>query len=431
MKRIMKINSAFLVAALATSMAHAAPNDGSTASQQLQVYPKNLARQNVGANLLEYNPTSKSFAATKAAAAWLDDDVATGWPAPTGQHYYMIALPEPQLLTNFAISTRAASGTVSIYAGDEAAAPSAKSWNLLAKDVSVDSINQKLLANPFSRFAKYFLIETNLSTGGPWYSIYLYGEKPAVAYHLQQRAQPVNPTNLIGPYSNSATAFNMSSLYAHSHVAFANTTDTPTGWQKAIDDNPETATSIAPSKDQAGLVIRYDSTQSIQRISVLTDGKAKGKLEFFLSNQAATVKNLPSDMESNDSRFIKASNEAGLSPAEMKPVATIKLDGADSRGSADFAPVSGSQLIARWTPDEDGQLVAVREVNSFGSGPAMSEQELVATDDTAEDLRTDPSKDAKDFKNLLPVGEAADPKTAFIPGVVHPPPNIPLGFSQK
>ena len=230
-----------------------------------------------------------------------------------------------------------------------------------------------MLANPFSRFAKYFLIETNLTTGGPWYSIYLYGEKPAVAYHLQQRAQPVNPANLIGPYSNSATAYNMSSLYAHSHVAFANTADTPTGWQKAIDDNPETATSIAPSKDQAGLVIRYDSTQSIQRISVLTDGKAKGKLEFFLSNQAATVKNLPSDIDNNDSQFIKASNEAGLSPAEMKPVATVKFDGSDARGSADFAPVSGSQLIARWTPDEAGQLLAVREVNSFGGGPAMSE----------------------------------------------------------
>src|SRR5581483_1297917 len=307
MKRFMKIQSAVLLALFAASVVHgASDNDTDSAFKPLQVYPKNLARQHLGANMLVFNESKQAYVPTEAAAAWLDDDVATGWPAMTGKQHYLVALAEPQLLTNFCISERTAKGTISIYAGDEAASPGAKSWALLAKDVNVDSINQKLMDHAFSRFAKYLLIETNLSESGPWYSVYIYGEKPAVTYHLQQRAQPVDPRALFGPYSNPQTAFSLSSLYAHSRVAFVNTADNATAWQKVIDDNPETEASIAPSKDQPGLVIRYDSQRSIQRISVLADGTPKGKLEFFLLNENAAK---PAQTASNDSsQYIKASN---------------------------------------------------------------------------------------------------------------------------
>src|SRR5215213_5373015 len=98
------------------------------AAKQLQVYPKNLARQHLGANLFMFNQSSQTYSTTDAAAAWLDDDVTTGWPALAGKQYYLMALPEPEVVTNFALSTKSTGGTVTIYGGDEPAEPGAKSW---------------------------------------------------------------------------------------------------------------------------------------------------------------------------------------------------------------------------------------------------------------------------------------------------------------
>jgi len=50
------------------------------AARQYQVYPKNLARQHVGSNLFVYNTTTNQYVPTEASAAWLDEDVTTGWP---------------------------------------------------------------------------------------------------------------------------------------------------------------------------------------------------------------------------------------------------------------------------------------------------------------------------------------------------------------
>ena len=57
--------------------------DTDPAARQLQVYPKNLARQNIGSNLFLYNAANQTYAPTEAAAAWLDEDITTGWPALT------------------------------------------------------------------------------------------------------------------------------------------------------------------------------------------------------------------------------------------------------------------------------------------------------------------------------------------------------------
>ncbi len=190
----MKTKSLLAIGALLFSSAFvfAATEATDGAAKQLQIYPKNLARQNVGTNLFVFDAASQNYIPTAAAAAWLDDDVATGWPPGTGKSYYLLTLSEPQLVTNFAISTKAGSnGIVTIYANsnDEPAPPSAKSWTPLVKDVSIDAINNKTLAKPFSHFAKYLLIETNVADPSPWYSIYVYGSTPASSFHLAKRAK--------------------------------------------------------------------------------------------------------------------------------------------------------------------------------------------------------------------------------------------------
>ena len=128
-----------LVVLASAIAALAAAAEADPAAKQLQVFPKNLARQHLGANLFIFNPTTQAFSTTEAAAAWLDDDVSTGWAALAGKQHYLMALPEPQIVTNFALSTKSSGGTVTICGGDEPAAPGAKSWVPLVRDVPIAS----------------------------------------------------------------------------------------------------------------------------------------------------------------------------------------------------------------------------------------------------------------------------------------------------
>jgi len=438
----MKVNL-ILAAGLALATAAAQADNVTPSATQggpAVTAPKNLARQHLGANLLIYTPASQTYAPTEAAAAWLDDDIATGWPALTGKQDYLLALPEPELVNNFFISGRSATGTVTLYAGDEAAAPGAASWTVLEKDVPVESINDKL-GKPFGRFAKYILIETNLTDSGPWYSIYLYGDKDASAYHIQQRGQPVDPRTVFGPYTNPETSFNLTSLYAHCHVLAAG--GDPGSWQNAIDDNPATGTYVPATQNEAGLAIRYDHAYAIQRVSLLTDPGTKGKLDIFIVNQPPAPAS-PTTSRSEVSQYIKVANDttdtsATTAPApvdlsDQKPVASIDLDGSNPRASIDFTPVSGTILMARWTPDAAGQPLNVREIDSFGD-VALNDYQL-APDTVAEGPTTaDNSKDegkqvlpGEEGKTALPpaVGEEDPVKTAFVPGVPVFPPNIPF-----
>src|SRR5690606_30115039 len=124
--------------------------------------PKNLARQHMGANLFYFEEKSQTFVPAEAGAAWLDDDVTSASPVPAGKHYYMLALPQPELITNFQLSTRATAGSVSLYDEDEIAGPDDKAWSPLVKDVPLTQVSDAKLKKPLSRVAKYLLIETNV-----------------------------------------------------------------------------------------------------------------------------------------------------------------------------------------------------------------------------------------------------------------------------
>src|SRR5688572_264807 len=159
---LMKTTSLALLASTAcATLAFAVDSD--PAARQYQVYPKNLARQHMGSNLFVYSPTSQTYVPTEASAAWLDDDVTTGWPVLAGKQHYLLALSEPELVSNFSVSARPTDGTLTLSGGDEPAVPGASSWTPLAQKVPFNGVNERKLDKPFTRFAKYILIETDLA----------------------------------------------------------------------------------------------------------------------------------------------------------------------------------------------------------------------------------------------------------------------------
>ena len=410
----------------------AASNEADPAAKQLQIYPKNLARQHVGTNLFLFNAANQTYTPTEAAAAWLDDDITTGWPIMAGKQHYMLSLSEPQLLTNFSISARPAAGTVSIYASDEPAPPGAKSWAAVAKDVSLDAINQKKLAKPFSRFGKYVLIETDIADPGPLFSLYLYGDRPAVSYNLRKRDQTIDTRAIFGAYVNNQTSFNLAGLYAGGRVAHATAPDGFVSWQKAVDDNPESSMTLAPTTNQSGAVFKLGTRHGVSRLAVLADTASKGKLDFFLVAPPAGEAT-PTAAAGTDAEFVQVNipSPAAAAAADpvsldgMTPTMTMVLDGNSARHSIDFAQTQAARLFVRWTPDNGTDTLNLREMGVYNE-LTLGEYELAMTPEAIAELGSDPSKDGKSFKDFkgenLPVVASGPGKSPYLPGALGFPP---------
>jgi hypothetical protein len=426
---------------LVTSIAVAVGAEVDPAAKQLQVYPKNLARQHLGANLFLFNPTSQTYSTTEAAAAWLDDDVTTGWAALAGKQHYLMALPEPEVVTNFSLSTNSTGGTVTIYGGDEPAEPGSKSWVPLVRDVAIERVNEKKLAKPFSRLAKYLLVETNIAEPGPIFSIYVFGERPATSYTLIKRDQPIDTKAIFGPYVNDQTAFSHASLYSGSRVAFATDKSSYTGWQRAIDDNPESGISLASTTDQAGMVLALSGKHSVSRMSVLTDGNASGKLDVFLVPELPGNPSVAESAPEAAVRTVASTSSTRVTQAValegLTPSVTFDFDGSTSRLSKDFGATEAGAVLLRWTPANAGQPLTIREINAF-NGYSLADHALTLTPEAIAELAVDASKDGKAFadgkqgkeaKALEPVGELRRPPY-LPPSLGFPPPIPPRPLSE-
>jgi hypothetical protein len=400
-----------LVTVLCSSIAWAAEPGSSTA--ELQAFPKNLARQHLGSNLFVFNSSSQSFAPTEAAAAWLDDDVTTAWPVMAGKQHYLLVLSEPELITNFSVSGRPASGTVTLYGGDEPATPGANSWVPIAKDIPFDSINNKKLGRSFNRLAKYVLIETDIAEPGPLYSLYLYGEKPAVSYSLRKREQPIDARAVFGPYVNDQTNFNVNGLYASGRVAYSNSPEGYLSWQKAIDDNPETGVTLAGTAADAGAVISFGSQRYVSRISALTDVGAKGQLDFYVVNAASET---------------TGAARTAMPVADQTATVSLVFDGTNPRASIDLPATEGTELAMRWTPATEGETLTLRELNAFDK-LSLNDYEVVGTLSAVAAYASGDGdgKSFKEFKEMIdpkknPLPVAAAPATPYLPGSLGFPP---------
>ncbi len=414
--------------------AFAASDSSETATRQLQIFPKNLARQHVGTNLRYFESASQSYAATEAAAAWLDDDVATRYALLPGKQHYLLVLSEPQLLTNFCVEGSPAVGTVTLYAGDAPAAPGSKSWSVVAKDVPFESLNGKRLPKSFSRFAKYLLIETDIADPGPLNSVYLYGDQASVSYSLQKRDQPIDTSAVFGAVVNNQTSFSVAGLYSDTRVAFANSGDGYVSWQKVIDDNPESSVALAPSTTESGLVLESKTARPITRVSVLADANAKGTLDIFVVGRTAEI---TSKRAENESAIIKVNNPAEPAVADGRaaslngrtPEARLVFNGSSPTAAADFPAVEGSQVLARWTPDNGTDNLALHEVNAFSDLSLASYEVAPSLEGIAERrperdprrAKYDGSKDGKDFKDPLEQIKELLP-SPYLPGSLGFPP---------
>ncbi|RYD77636.1 MAG: hypothetical protein EOP84_15295 [Verrucomicrobiaceae bacterium] len=328
------------------------------------------------------------------------------------------------MLTNFSLSTRPAEGAVTLYTSDEPAPPGDKAWTQVVREVSLEKLNEQKLNKPFSRVAKYLLIETNIADPGPVYSLFLYGDKPAVAYNLQKREQTLDSRAVFGPYVNESTALNVAGLYTKSVVSNSTSGDDFVSWQKAVDDNPESGLTFSPSSEQPAATVRYQEPRTVSRLALLADAGAKGTFDFYLVSG-------------------EDAGENGTAAATLKdriPTVTMTLDGTTGRKAIDFPAVEATEMLVRWTPANGTDSVNVRELNAF-AGPTLSTYAVNMTPEAIAELGTeriaDSSKDGKTFmegKSLVegkeavdalpPIGQLLPQSSPYLPGSLGFPPNL-------
>lgn len=418
----MKINPQIitLFSIACTSIALAA--DAEQGSKQLQIFPKNLARQHLGSNLFIFSPANQTYTPTEAAASWLDDDATTGWPVMAGKQSYLLVLSEPEVLANFSISARPATGTISLFAGDEPTAPGSSTWKPLAKNVPFDSVNNKKLGKSLNHFAKYLLIETDIADPGPVYGLYVFGDKPAVSYSLRKRVQAIDARAIFGEFVNNQTDFNLGALHSGARVSYANSAGAYLSWQRAIDDNPETSVTLSGTGNESGAVISFNQQRAVSRISVLTDAGAKGKLDFYA---------MASPVASTGPRSAVPLDAA-------TPTVSVVLDGTNARASIEFPAVEAGQLAVRWSPTNAGENLTVREIATFNGvtldayevslSPEVVAEYRPASANSSEESSYEPigdGKESKDFKDPKknPEPVAIGPGSPYLPGSLGFPPN--------
>ena len=424
--KVMKLVSLLSIACSAVVSA-----ETQDSGKQLQVYPKNLARQHLGANLFHFDEKAQTFVPTEAAAAWLDDDVTSAAPVLAGKQYYMLALPHPELITNFQLSSRATAGSVSLYAADEVAVPGDKAWAPLVKDAPVESLNDAKLKKPLSRVAKYLLIETNISEAAPVFSLYAYTDKPAVAYDLNKRDKEIDPKAIYGAYISDKSAFNVAGLYAQSYVSYADTPADFVSWQKAIDDNPQSGIPLAPSTDKSALVIKSGTSRTVNRVATKVKPGTAGKLSLYLAKA-----------EGESSADAPVAQGTAVSLADRTPAAVLEIDGTADRQTFDVPETDATEMIVKWEPANGVDPLEVYELNAFGNGDLATYAVVMGPDAIAE-LGKDASKDGKTFRDgktyadgksgkdlLEPIAEGPDAIAAppqpgpYLPGSLGFPPNI-------
>lgn len=383
------------------------------ATKQLQSFPKNLARQHLQANLMLFDNAAKNYVGTEAAAAWLDDDVATGWPALAGKQHYLLNFGKSQVVSNFSLLSAPSEGTITIYSSDEVKPPGDPAWRVIAKDIPIASINQRKLEKSFNRQAKVLLLETNIANPGPIFSLYAYGSRAAANDSIQHRAKPVDVATTFGEFVNQQTSFNVSSIYAGARTTFNNASASQLAWQNALDENPETATLLKAGTDSS-MVVNFGEGRTVSRMSILADAGAKGKVDVFLLAEAPTAGH-PVALEG------------------VQPSATLAFDGSNAHASADFDDTTAVAVALRWTPEKAGADLNLREFNTFANLPlsdyevaplpvAVGEGPIAANEPATKDSSSDSATgegdssvastgtgvDGKSGKDIVPIGEGPE-----------------------
>jgi len=376
---------------------------------QAPIYPQNLARIDLGAQIESDLPTDASFS-----VPFLSGDPASVYALRTGTTRLLISLAKIENIDSVAFLNSEAKGTVTIALSSAKLSPDSPQWH----DAGQEDLSSGLISSRLGPAeAKYVRLTFNVSNPGRIGNLGVYSAA-AVSDFTMPRARKI-----VAGTSAEAVAkanYNLADLHAKARTIFVSSGDDLKLAHNMIDGQPGTAYAFAANDAAPAAIIDLGRSVSVNRISTFsTPGSA-----------VVTFYALPADNTGNPASALRI-DSARL--AAFKAVGTSSDDGS-GRVAVNFEETTGRYVMLVWTPSAQNANLSVAEVAVFG--PASNTRLLAANtggnrsdDKTVRDSKDtkDFTKDTKDFGKDIP-GEGPAEEQALgegpAPELPRPPPFV-------
>ena len=379
---------------------------------QAPIYPQNLARIDLGAQIESDLPTDASFS-----VPFLSGDPASVYALRTGTTRLLISLAKIENIDSVAFLNSEAKGTVTIALSSAKLSPDSPQWH----DAGQEDLSSGLISSRLGPAeAKYVRLTFNVSNPGRIGNLGVYSAA-AVSDFTMPRARKI-----VAGTSAEAVAkanYNLADLHAKARTIFVSSGDDLKLAHNMIDGQPGTAYAFAANDAVPAAIIDLGRSVSVNRISTFsTPGSAV--VTFYVFGA------LPADNTGNPASALRI-DSARL--AAFKAVGTSSDDGS-GRVAVNFEETTGRYVMLVWTPSAQNANLSVAEVAVFG--PASNTRLLAANtggnrsdDKTVRDSKDtkDFTKDTKDFGKDIP-GEGPAEEQALgegpAPELPRPPPFV-------
>jgi len=368
---------------------------------QAPIYPQNLARIDLGAQIESDLPTDASFS-----VPFLSGDPASVYALRTGTTRLLISLAKIENIDSVAFLNSEAKGTVTIALSSAKLSPDSPQWH----DAGQEDLSSGLISSRLGPAeAKYVRLTFNVSNPGRIGNLGVYSAA-AVSDFTMPRARKI-----VAGTSAEAVAkanYNLADLHAKARTIFVSSGDDLKLAHNMIDGQPGTAYAFAANDAAPAAIIDLGRSVPVNRVSTFsTSGSAV--VTFYVLDA------LPADNTGNPASALRIDSQR---LAAFKTVGASSDDGS-GRVAVNFEETTGRYVMLVWTPSTQKENFSVAEIAVFG--PASNARLLAANTggNRSDDKTVRDSKDTKDFSKEIP-GEGPAEEQGPAPELPRPPPFV-------
>ncbi|KAF0094488.1 MAG: hypothetical protein E1N59_1793 [Puniceicoccaceae bacterium 5H] len=331
---------------------------------ELAQYQKNVARKNMGAQIINLDSASaepvlpSGDVANPYTPVWLGEDETRGAELPAGESYRVMALENFHTVTKFILQNYGARGQMKLYGSETLQALSEGDWTELGQQ---DLGKTKQVAVEFPAMnLRYLMMQFELEESGEIGGLGLFGEDSldqASALFVE------NPQQIRTMLAAGAkpVPFDFASLFTGSTISAVSSGDISEA-QRMIDDDTTTGFRFDPDEPAHVVLLdlRYDYMVDLITV-VLQSGP--GKLEIYGVNELAAANDAEAaqidTFEFPDNFF-----------DEVEPVVTQAFDEDVDRIQINLESLQRRFYVMRWTPADDAQQpTEIYEISVIGQVP--------------------------------------------------------------
>src|SRR5438067_11528755 len=237
---------------------------------QAPIYPQNLARIDLGAQIESDLPTDASFS-----VPFLSGDPASVYALRTGTTRLLISLAKIENIDSVAFLNSEAKGTVAIALASAKLSPESPQWHeARQEELSSGLISARI--GPAE--AKYVRLTFNVSSPGRIGNLGIYSAAPVSDFAMPRVRKIAADTSA---EDVAKASYNLADLHAKARTIFVSSGDDLDLAQNMIDGQPGTSYTFAANDAAPAVIIDLGHSVSVNRISTFST-PSSATVTFYL-----------------------------------------------------------------------------------------------------------------------------------------------------